>query len=76
MDAIGGTINAFASRDFTCYHATVQAEYTFHALDLLGDVLLNPIFPEEQLERENNCVGARNRRCGGSTAGACARAFI
>jgi predicted Zn-dependent peptidase len=56
MDAIGGEISAFTTRDYTCYYATVQDEYSFHALDLLGDILLNPTFPEEELEREKNCI--------------------
>ena len=57
MDAVGGSIGAFTTHDYTCYYATVQDEYSFHALDLMGDILLNPIFPEDELEREKNCVG-------------------
>ena len=57
IDGAGGDIGAFTARDYTCYYASVLDDYCFHALDLLGDVLLNPVFPEEALEREKRVIG-------------------
>ena len=57
MDGAGGDIGAFTARDYTCYYASVLDDYCFHALDLLGDVLLNPVLPEEALEREKRVIG-------------------
>ncbi len=56
MDEAGGHMGAFTARDFTCYSATVLDEYFTYALDLLGDLLLNSIFPPESLEREKNAI--------------------
>jgi predicted Zn-dependent peptidase len=50
MDRGGGSIGGFTARDYTCYFATVLDDYRTYAIDLLGDVLLNPIFPPQNLE--------------------------
>lgn len=50
MDLGGGSIGGFTARDYTCYFATVLDDYRTYAIDLLGDVLLNSIFPPQNLE--------------------------
>jgi predicted Zn-dependent peptidase len=56
MDLVGGSIGGFTSRDYTGYHATVLDDDCPYALDLLGDLFLNPTFPPEHLEREKQAV--------------------
>jgi len=56
MDAAGGHMGAFTARDFTCYSATVLDDYFTYALDLLGDILLNSIFPQDSIQREQNAI--------------------
>lgn len=56
MDMGGGHMGAFTTRDYTCYFATVLDDYYTYSLDLLGDILLNSIFPEDDLEREKTAV--------------------
>ena len=56
MDEAGGHLGAFTARDFTCYSATVLDDYFTYALDLLGDILLNSIFPPEALEKEKTAI--------------------
>jgi predicted Zn-dependent peptidase len=56
MDTAGGHLGAFTSRDYTCYYATVLDDYRTYALDLLGDVLLNSIFPLEALDRARETI--------------------
>ena len=56
MDEAGGNMGAFTARDYTCYSATVLDDYFTYALDLLGDLLLNSIFPPESLESEKNAI--------------------
>jgi predicted Zn-dependent peptidase len=56
MDVGGGNMGAFTTRDYTCFFATVLDEYRTYALDLLGDVLLNSIFPSESVEREKRAI--------------------
>jgi len=56
MDEAGGHMGAFTARDYTCYFATVLDDYRTYALDLLGDILLNSIFPSDNLEKEKSAI--------------------
>ena len=56
MDEAGGYLGAFTARDYTCYSATVLDDYFTYALDLLGDILLNSVFPPESIEREKAAI--------------------
>jgi predicted Zn-dependent peptidase len=56
MDVAGGRMGAFTTRDYVCYYATVLDEFYTYALDLLGDILLNSIFPPSSLEREKAAI--------------------
>jgi predicted Zn-dependent peptidase len=56
IDAAGGAIGAFTARDYTCYYATVVDDYRYHALDLLGDILLNSIFPPDKVEAQKHAI--------------------
>ena len=56
IDNAGGHIGAFTARDYTCYYASVMDDYCFHALDLLGDIILNSTFPEESVKREKSAI--------------------
>ncbi len=56
LDAVGGQLNAFTTKEYTCYHAKVLDEHIDLAIDLLTDMLFNSKFNEEDLEREKNVI--------------------
>ncbi len=56
MDSAGGRVGAFTSRDYTCFFSLVLDEHITYVLDLMGDVLLNSIFPLDRLEREKMAI--------------------
>ena len=56
FDSIGGQVNAFTSKEYTCYYARVIDNYKEHALDVLTDMLFHSTFDEQELEREKNVV--------------------
>ncbi len=56
MDAVGGALNAFTSKEFTSYYCKVLRENMDLAIDLLTDLFLNPSFPIEEIEREKLVV--------------------
>ena len=55
MDKIGGQINAFTSKECTCFHARVVPDKLDIAADVLADLLENPVMDEKELEKEK-CV--------------------
>ena len=42
IDQIGGSCNAFTSKEQTCFHGKVLAEHLPRLVDLLGDMMLTP----------------------------------
>jgi predicted Zn-dependent peptidase len=56
MDAVGGVLNAFTSKEHTCYYAKVLDEDLPLAIDLLTDIFLNSNFDGEEIERERSVI--------------------
>lgn len=56
IEAVGGHLNAFTSREQTAYYARVMAEDTGLALDILSDILQHSVFDAEELERERGVI--------------------
>ncbi|MCX6345665.1 MAG: pitrilysin family protein [Armatimonadetes bacterium] len=56
MDSLGGHLNAFTDKEFTCYYAKVLKEHLPAALDIISDMVLNSVFDPIEIEREKNVV--------------------
>jgi predicted Zn-dependent peptidase len=56
FDAIGGDLNAFTSKECTCYHAKVLDHHLIKSIEVMGDMVTNPKFSEEDIEKEKNVV--------------------
>src|SRR6476620_546764 len=56
MDAVGGVLNAFTSKEHTCYYAKVLDENLPLAIDLLTDIFLHSSFDAEEIERERSVI--------------------
>lgn len=56
MDAVGGELNAFTSKEHTCYYAHVLDTDLALALDLVADVVLNGRCAVDDVELERDVV--------------------
>jgi predicted Zn-dependent peptidase len=56
MDSVGGQMDAFTTKEHTCFYVQVLDEHLPFAVDLLTDILLHPLFNAEELEREKSVV--------------------
>ena len=56
MDAVGGVLNAFTGKEYTCYYAKVLDENLPMAIDLLTDIFLHSVFDREEIERERSVI--------------------
>ncbi len=56
FDAIGGQVNAYTSMEHTVYFAKVLKDDVRLAVDILGDILQNSTFLEEELAREKDVI--------------------
>ncbi|WP_299615955.1 pitrilysin family protein, partial [Pelagibius sp.] len=56
IEAVGGHLNAYTSRENTAFYAKVLSEHADLALDIIADILQRPTFLEDELERERAVV--------------------
>lgn len=56
IEAVGGHLNAYTSREQTVYTARVLKEDTALAFDILADILQHSVFDQEELGRERDVV--------------------
>src|SRR5271167_4588325 len=56
IDAVGGVLNAFTGKEYTCYYAKVLGEDLAMATDLLADLFLESTFAQEEIDRERQVV--------------------
>ncbi|RDE34479.1 insulinase family protein [Parageobacillus thermoglucosidasius] len=56
FDSIGGQVNAFTSKEYTCYYAKVLDEHASFALEMLADMFFHSTFVDEELQKERNVV--------------------
>jgi predicted Zn-dependent peptidase len=56
IDNEGGMINAYTSRDTTCYYIQMLSNKIEKGIEILADMFLNSTFTEENLEKERNVI--------------------
>jgi predicted Zn-dependent peptidase len=56
VDSIGGQIDAFTSKEYAGYYLKVLDEHLPLAVDILADLICNPLFAEEDIEREKKVI--------------------
>ncbi|HEX4304173.1 MAG TPA: pitrilysin family protein [Rhizomicrobium sp.] len=56
IEAVGGYLNAYTSREQTAFHARVLKADVPLGIDLIADILINPSFEQSELERERQVV--------------------
>jgi len=56
MDAIGGQMNAYTTKEYTCYHARVLDTHIETAVDVLADMFFCSVFDPAEIEKERNVI--------------------
>lgn len=56
IEDVGGYINAYTSREMTAYYARCLSADVPRALDVISDIVLNPIFADEDIETERHVI--------------------
>jgi|SRR5690554_449812 len=56
MDSIGGHLNAFTTKEYTCFYLKVLDRHFRLAMELLADLVLNSLLAPEDLEKEKNVI--------------------
>jgi predicted Zn-dependent peptidase len=56
VDSIGGNLDAFTAKEMVCYNTKVLDDHLPVAMDVLGDLVLNPLFQTEDIEKEKGVI--------------------
>ena len=56
LEAVGGQLNAFTTKEYTCYYAKILDEDLDLAIDVLSDMFFCSLFDEKEIEKEKNVV--------------------
>lgn len=56
LEDVGGELNAYTTKEETVVYASVLKEHFGRAVDLISDIIMNPSFPEREIEKEKEVV--------------------
>ena len=56
IDRIGAQINAFTSKELTCYYTKSTAEHLEDCIEVLSDIFFNSVFDKQEMEKEKGVI--------------------
>ncbi len=56
LESVGGDLNAYTTKEYTCIHASFLTPYLERTLDLFEDLFFHSIFPEHEMEKEKGVI--------------------
>ncbi len=56
IETIGGEFNAYTTNERTCFYVRVLKKHFAKAVEILADIMQNPLFKEEHITKEKNIV--------------------
>lgn len=56
IDRIGAQINAFTSKEMTCYYTKSTSETFYECMDILSDLFFESVFDKDELDRERGVI--------------------
>lgn len=56
VDELGGSINAFTSKEYTGFYINVLRDYILEGFDILSDLVCNPLIDAAELDKEKGVI--------------------
>ncbi|WP_099365013.1 M16 family metallopeptidase [Sphingobacterium sp. 1.A.4] len=56
LESVGGDLNAYTTKEYTCIHASFLHPYLDRALDLFEDLIFHSVFPMDEMEKEKGVI--------------------
>jgi len=56
LESVGGDLNAYTTKEYTCIHASFLSPYLERTLDLFEDLIFHSVFPENELDKEKGVI--------------------
>lgn len=64
FDDMGASVNAYTSKDSTCFYAKCLTEHLEKCIDILSDMYFNASFPDDEMKKERGVVLEEIKMCG------------
>jgi predicted Zn-dependent peptidase len=56
LESVGGDLNAYTTKEYTCIHASFMNAHLERALDLFQDLIFHSTFPGEEMDKEKGVI--------------------
>src|SRR5436853_2439683 len=56
VDSVGGNLDAFTAKELVCFNTKVLDQHLPLAFDVLADLVLHPLFREDDIEKEKGVI--------------------
>ncbi|MFC3200167.1 M16 family metallopeptidase [Parapedobacter deserti] len=56
LESVGGDLNAYTTKEYTCIHASFLTPYLERTLDLFQDLFFHSVFPESEMDKEKGVI--------------------
>jgi len=56
IEAVGGELNAYTAREYTCFHSCTLKEHLNLSMDVLSDLVSDALFHEEEFNKERQVI--------------------
>ena len=56
LESVGGHLNAFTSKELTCYYAHILDEHLSTSVEVIADILCNALFEASEMEKEKQVI--------------------
>ena len=56
LEAVGGDLNAYTTKEYTCIHASFMKPYLQRSFDLFEDLVFHSTFPLKEMEKEKSVI--------------------
>ena len=56
IEGLGAYLNAFTSKEHTCFYVRGLSDNFSQSFEILSDLVMNPIFPEDEIEKEKKVI--------------------
>jgi predicted Zn-dependent peptidase len=56
LELVGGDLNAYTTKEYTCIHASFLKPHLERSLDLFEDIVFHSVFPHEEMKKEKEVI--------------------
>ncbi len=56
LESVGGSLNAYTTKECTVFYAAVPANYVRRAVDLLTDMVFHSVYPQKEIDKEKEVI--------------------